>query len=151
MPNLILRGVHIRFIDIRAAEAGLFCRAHLTADYSDTIIREMGWQDLPASFDSAKLDGELVAHSAILTPNGKDEQKHELEFEADKVSDFSVHRVKDGDDSTHTELRFIVRSVKEETASKLEDYWRKIGDGVAQMKLTYEKQGSLLDEGGAAA
>lgn len=150
MPNLIFRGVHLRYIDVRSAEGGLFCRAHLTADYSDKVIEEMGWQGLPASFDSAKLDGELVAHSAILTPNGE-LKKHELEFEADKVSDFSVHRVQDGEDSTHTELRFIVRSVKPLTASHLEDYWRKIGDGVAQMKLTYEKQGSLLDEGGAAA
>lgn len=142
MPKLILRGAYIRYADIRRDdEAGMFTRVHFTADFSEPVREAMEWGEPPSSIQSAKLDGNVTATHLILTPNGRELKQHELQLDVTEVADFQYFRVKDGEsNSTHAELRFIVRTPVDGAGALIEQYIRHIGKGPAQLRINYEEQ-----------
>ncbi|HOK47391.1 MAG TPA: hypothetical protein PLK67_15725 [Bryobacteraceae bacterium] len=112
MPSVLFRGAFIRHAVLQDDdEAGPFRRIHFTADFSEPVRQHMGWEELPEGLTSGKLAGELSGTHLILTPNGRELKQHELQISCSQVNDFQVFRVKNDDGkTTHTELRFIVRS-----------------------------------------
>lgn len=148
MPTIIFRGSHIRYADLRFKdEAGKFARLHMTADYSDPVRQRFGWPELSDKMPSAKLAGELTAHQLILTPAAKELRQHEIQIECSEVSDFQVVRVQDGEDKSHTELRFIARSNQADAAARVEQYLAVVGQAKAQLRVSHERQEGL-DFGG---
>lgn len=147
MHSTIFRGTKIRFADLRRAkEAGLFTRIHLTSDWTDLIRDAMGWEDLPDSISSAKLDGGLIGKTMVLTPNGL--KQHEIQLDVHDVGNFEYATVADGEDSQHSELRFVMRTAAVGAAALIENYMRVVGEAVGELRISFERQDELdLQEG----
>ncbi len=145
MPSILFRGAFLRHAVLQDdEEAGAFRRIHFTADFSDPVRQHMGWDDLPDGLTSGKLSGELNGTHLVLTPNGKDLKRHELQISCSQVNDFQVFRVKNDDgETTRTELRFIVRSNQPGAMALIEAYKEAIGRGVGVLKIAHEKQEDL--------
>lgn len=154
MPKMTFRGARLRYSDIRRDEGGQFVRLHLTADYSDTVARQMDWPDeIPAAVKSCKLSGRLSLSSIIITPNSRELKKHELSLDASEATDFQLVRsggdLEEGE-PPQTSLRFIIRTAAPGAGAQVETYWSIIGEDLASLKVDYAKQDSL-DFGAAAA
>ena len=149
MSAITFRGAVLRYADLRRREeAGVFARIHVTAEVTKPVMEAMDWQEIPTCVDSGKLDGILTARHLIWTPNQKELRSHEIQMEATEVGDFQFFRVR-GDDgqSTHAELRFIVRVSEPGAIAQLEDYMRTVGEARGALKITYTDQSKLpLDE-----
>lgn len=145
MGKLIFRGAYIRYMDVRQDEdAGAFVRLHLTADYSQPVQEAMDWEPVPESITSAKLAGRLAATHLILTPNGPELRQHELQLSCTDVCDFQLFRVQNDDgETTRTELRFQAKSAQDGAAALVENYIRRIGKGIGQLRVSYTKQEEL--------
>ncbi len=146
MPSIRFRGAFIRYADVRCDdEAGKFIRLHLTADWTDTVRDHMGWQDVPDTVSKATLSGVLNGQNLILTPNGKELKRHELQIGITEVDDFTLVRVKDDEgEPKGTELRFRARTTQPGAAALIEGYIERIGRGVGLLKIEHEKQGNLF-------
>lgn len=147
-------------------------RIELTTDFSDTIAEEMGWNpmsfltDLPtvaqialsdylkehgtlgwieaAGITSSKLKGSITATGIELIPNGMEMKKYSLSLEANEVRNFSLVRLTDKEGSTTSlELRFQVAISQKGAAARLENYLDHVGQGIAQLKIGYQKQDDL--------
>lgn len=141
MPKLNLRGVFIRYIDIRHNEGGIVTRIRMTADYSQPVCERMEWpQELSATMESAKLDGELILRNFNLSPNDKELKIHAIDIFAHDAGKFEVVRVSDGGDASHVELRFQIRSASEAAPGLLANYIAKIGETAGLMKMDFDKQ-----------
>lgn len=145
MPELLFRGAHIRYVDLRhKEEAGVFVRLHLTADYSTPICDHFGWpSDLDESITQCKLAGELAAVNMVLTPNDPALRCYEIQFECRDLSDFQLMATKqDGEVSGH-ELRFIARSGQADAESLAGAWLRTIGNGTGNLRVVYADQAKL--------
>jgi hypothetical protein len=146
MNTVTFRGCKIRYIDVRQQEAGVICRLHLTADFSGPVREALGWGDLAAGIDSAKLTGELLALYFVLTPADKQLAKaHEVQMGCQDVGDFTFVRTEAGEDGAGGKevLRLIMRTSEEGAAGILEAYWRRVGDAPAALKVSYQVQAQL--------
>ena len=153
MAKVIFRGARVRFADVREGKAGVYTRIYITAVFSDVVRRAMGWgvnEDgvlTPMIVNSGKLGGEIHATHIILTPNGKELRKHELQLDVEVVDDFQYFRVTDSDsESISEEVRFTVHTAVSGAAGLLENYMRKIGTSdksVGQLRIAYEEQMEL--------
>lgn len=153
MPTMILRGVVIRYADLRFEKEGaVFCRLHLQADLSTTVLDDMGWQAIPDGITSAKLTGALTGRTLTLTPNDKDLKRHGFELECNDVGDFAVVPEKgdDGDVTGHR-LNCMARSLEVGAITKVEQYRRLIGEGNAQCRISFERQEVLNFDAGTSA
>lgn len=144
MPKLTFRGAYIRYIDVRQEEGGLVARLHMSSDYSAVVTKEMEW---PASLDptmtSAKLEGERVLNSFLMTPNGGEEmRKFEIEVTARDVGSFCVQRVTEGD-SSKVELRFQIRTGDVKGILQIINYIAKVGESPGVLKVDCVKQEEL--------
>jgi hypothetical protein len=177
MPKLTFRGVVVRYVDLRFdEEAGRYVRIHLTSDFSDPIVREMGWHpydrfaELPenaldkleaylkkigiagwmeaAGVPSCKLAGEIVATTLELVPSGLPQQA--ISIECQKLSNFQAFLVTNPDGETQSvELRFIATTTQQGAAASLEGYLEGVGKTAAAMKITYHKQQELFEAANA--
>jgi len=145
MPKLIFRAALIRYVDLRYDDKAKakYVKINFTAAFSAPVREAMEWEDLPASYPSAKLDGELSAKHFILTPDDKELRMHELQMAASGINSFEVHRVKVGDDSTEVELRFQLTTSVPGAAAMLESYIEQFGKGTAALRVNYEQQSEL--------
>jgi len=146
MPKLICRGAFVRFVDLRFDEKSNsnYVKLNLTAEYSDVVRAAMEWEPLPDSFEGGDLTGQLGPGSLLLTPNGRDMKKHEMELEFNRVDSFSAVRVKDRKTDAETvELRFCVVTQAPHAAAIVEGYLAKIGKGEGQLRFNYEVQQEL--------
>lgn len=142
MPRITFRGAVLRYCDLRHEEGGKFVRLHMTADYTDVVRKEMEWDEVPESVTQAKLTGKLAASQMVLTPNGRELARHEIQIACNEVSDFTFVRVTE-DESSREELRFIVRSNQPGAAAMVEGYIENIGKGAGQLRVGYEVQSNL--------
>jgi hypothetical protein len=142
VPKLIFRAAYIRFTDLRYDEKSktTYTKINFTAAFSEPVREAMEWGEPPAGFVSAKLDGEMTATHFILTPNGRELKQHELQLDAREIGDFSLFRVKKGEDSSENELRFQIVTTVDGSAALVEQYLRNIGRGEAQLRVNYEQQ-----------
>lgn len=142
---MILRGVSIRFVDLRYDEKSkvTYTKLNFTAAFSNPVREAMEWADLPDGFSSAKLDGDLTASHLILTPDDKALKQHEIQLDIQSASNFEVHRVKSGEDSTETELRFQVVTSQDGAEAIAGAYLRAIGKSGASLRINYEQQEAL--------
>ncbi len=150
MPSTLFRGAFVRYADLRCDdEAGKFIRLHLTADWTDTVRAHMGWQDVPKRVSRATLSGALAAMHMVLTPNGKELSKHELQLDITEAVDFVLVRQKDEEgEPKGEELRFMVRTNQAGAGAMIENYIERIGRGAGLLKITHEKQTDLDFTGG---
>ena len=53
--SITFRGCFIRYFDVRMGKEGgdVFCRLHMSAEFSDTAAEKMGWEDPGESVTSA--------------------------------------------------------------------------------------------------
>lgn len=139
MKSITFRGAHVRYFDGRQEEGGAFVRIHMTAEFSDTVVDEMQWEDPGHSATDTKLEGELMASNFILTPGDKALSQYEIQFGIRSVEDFKMVRVADGE-SKRRELRFTIRSSAAGVAAMMDDYIRRVGDHQGSLKVSYAKE-----------
>lgn len=139
--SITFRGTTVRYLDLRQGKEGgdVFCRIHLSSDFSDTVRDKMGWEDAGSSVNSAKLTGELLAQNFILTPGDKNLKQHELQIAISDATDFQLVALKDddGEISGH-QLRFIVRSPGDGVEALVGQYIRRVGRHQGELKISYE-------------
>ncbi len=149
MPKLIFRAAYIRFVDLRYDDKSKqkYVKLNFTAAFSEPVREALEWGEPPAGFASAKLDGDLTASHFILTPDGKELRKHELQMDSTGIGNFEITRVKVGEDSYENELRFQIVTSAFGAAGRVEAYLELIGKGSAQLRVNYEQQGEIpLDD-----
>jgi hypothetical protein len=141
--TIIFRGAYIRSLELRNGD-DRHARIQMTADWTEPVRQHMEWDDAPEGFGACDLVGRLAASHIILTPNGKELKRHELQIAADDVNGFHLVPVKDGEgDVTRRELRFTVKTTQPDAAAQIEAYCQAIGRGAGQLKVSYVKQDEL--------
>lgn len=143
MPESItFRGAHIRYYDGRHEEAGAFVRLHVTAEFTVQVMDAMGWEDPGDSVSSANLEGALNSTHMILTPGDKQLKQYELQIDIKDVTQFKVVAIEENE-VKRRELRFVIRTLEDCGAGKIEQYVRAIGDHQGALKVSYVKQEDL--------
>jgi len=115
--------------------------AKFSAASSDKVSEAMGWQDIPECLTGGKLEGELRATSATLSPNEKELRKHETELDISRVSGFETVRLeleRSKGKGHRTELRFSISFSDPNGARKLEQYITSCGK--SRLIVSYTKQ-----------
>lgn len=139
MESITFRGAFVRHYDGRKGEGGAFVRIHMTADFSDTVVEALEWEDPGHSSTDTKLEGELMASNFILTPGDKMLAQYEIQFGIRSVGDFKMVRVVDGE-SKRRELRFTIGSNVAGVAAMVDDYIRRVGDHQGALKVSYSRE-----------
>ena len=150
MPKMTMRGVTLRYYDVRRDEVNVYVRAHFSADYSKPVQDVMGWGALPDSVTTAKLSGAIITiQTFALTPTDKDLARYEIDLTGVDVADFSYHH-KDPEEqaSGKTEIRFTLRTGNPEAEARLGQWMRSVGGATAVLRINYEKQEELDLQGG---
>ncbi len=140
--SILFRGSTLKFFDLRQGKEGgdVFCRIHMAADFSEQVREAMEW-DVGESPTDAKLPGELLATSFILTPGDPQLRDFELNFAITSVEDFRVVTLKDDDgEPCGRELRFIVRTPTDGVEGFIGQYVRRVGRHQGALKISYSKQ-----------
>ncbi len=149
--SIIFRGAWIRYFDGRHDEGGAFIRIHMTSEFTQPVINNMGWDDPGHSVSSANLEGEILATHLILTPGDDKLGGHQIQFDIKSIEDFKVVTV-EKDEVRRRELRFVVGSSSPDVAALVDNYIRRIGEHQGALKVSYTKQEELpLEEKTAAA
>lgn len=146
MAQLILRGVFVRFIDLRYSEKShtVYTKINFTADFSDPVREELGWGEPAEGCNSAKLEGELAASSFILTPNEHPMLASEITISAKAAHKFEFFWVKVKDsDSRSAELRFQIVTTDDNAAALLQAYLKAMGQTVGQLKIEYTENAQI--------
>lgn len=145
MPNLTFRGAILRHFDVRRDEAGTFCRAHISADFSKPILEAMEWAEPMNGIKSANLDGKLTLQNFVFVPNGKELAQYQVDIEAAEAYDFQFHRIQAeaNSESMKTELRFQIRTAATEAEHWLGQWLRNIGAGKGALKLNFSVQEAM--------
>lgn len=153
-PTIIFRGASIRYADLRhKEEVGVFARLHMTADDTDTVRDQMDWEKMPDCVDQCKLSGVLLGKHLELIPNDKNLRQFALQFTISEVSAFELVPIRNDDgDITSRQLRFQIKSTEIGAIAAIEEYLRRMGEHVGQLKISYQKQEKLdLQPGKPAA
>ncbi len=140
--SILFRGSVLKFFDLRQGKEGadVFVRIHMSADFSEQVREAMEW-DVGESPTDAKLPGELLATSFILTPGDPQLRDFELNFAITSVEDFRVVTLKDDDgEPCGRELRFVVRTPTDGVEAYLGQYVRRVGRHQGALKISYSKQ-----------
>jgi len=127
--------------------------AVFTASFTKPLCDAMGWGGVPEGAQSIKLEGDLHATHATLTPKEKPLAKHEIDFDISEISDFQVIRLElEGHKGKgwRFELRFKVYSAARSICRALEEYMMSIGEVKSVLQVSYVKQGVLLPDDGLA-
>jgi hypothetical protein len=148
MPTLNLRGAYVRYLDVRPREGVVLSRLHMTADFSDTVCGEMGWNhELRNDIkDSAGLEGLIGAGQMVLTPNSRDLKPHEMQFAFQECRDFKLHVTTDEDgEANGAEVRFVLTSGAPQAAELTAAWFATMGTGepVANLRLRYAEQTTI--------
>ena len=149
VSDIIFLGVTIRSADLRQDKTGAYCRLRVRAVLSQPVSDAMLWPPLPECVDQTKLVGQFTALNLALKPNAKELRPHEFRIERSEVSDFQLHRRKQGG-ATREELHFIVRVSEPGAIGIVEAYVRAVGkeDGSLRAELEHVE---LDSETGSAA
>lgn len=147
--TLQIRGTVVKYADLRLDEVGTFTRVHCESDLTAAVANFFKWEILKddetviSGPKSMKMDdAELALTSFLLEPNGFNGNSS-LEFDAERVSDFSIARVKTEGGGIATKLRFTVRTRMKSASAKVERFMETVGEGVGLLKLRYPKNAQL--------
>jgi hypothetical protein len=146
MEHITFRGASIRYIDVRQGKEGgdVFCRIHMSADYSEQVREKMDWPMISDSITDCKLSGSLLGTNFILTPADKQLARYELNFDISSIEDFQVKTEKDEDgDVSGRRLDFIVRTPKDGVEAFCGQYIRRVGRHEGALKIGYTVQEKL--------
>lgn len=133
MPNLIFRGVVLRYVDMRLKDGIIFSRLHVAADMTRPVAEEMGWQAAldTDGWDSMRLAGILRISQLTMKVSGLTQ---ELEIKAEEARDFIAARITDDDgNSVSRELRFLI--VTNDHPALVYEYWQAVGEAKAELKV----------------
>lgn len=138
--------------------------ASFSANLSKTIIKTMGWGEMPDYESSAKLVGALASTQMTLGASGTLADKYQIDIDITSVDGFEGIRKeikgKRGKGKRH-ELHFSVKFVDDKGCRYLEEYMLTIPEGKGTMKVVHnpaaiqpklagidddDKQGTLDDE-----
>lgn len=121
----------------RSPEKGV---ASFSASFTDKVKQAMGWQDIPECMTGGKLEGDLHATEAVLSPNEKELRKHQVSLDVARVLNFETVRLeleRSKGKGHRTELRFKVQFTDPNGARKLEQYL--ISCGKSRLTIAYTK------------
>ncbi len=123
-------------------EGGVFVRANMRADLTQTICDHFSWKYPDETVKKVYLLGELGAGRIILTCQQTNMNGNpEVQLDFDDCTDFWVARVKDKKDSeaTRLELRFQIRSTSRAAAGAIQEYKALAKRSTGEMKMTLGK------------
>lgn len=123
--------------------------AVFAASFTKTVCDVMGWSGFPEGAQSVKLEGDLHATHAKLTPKEKPLIKHAVDIDINEVSGFQVLRLElEGHKGKgwRYELRFEVGFNGAAGCRQLEEYMMTIGEGKSTLLVSYSKQQPLIPE-----
>lgn len=144
--SITFRGAILKHFDVRQGKEGgdVFCRIHMSSDYSEQVREKMEWGEIPDSVTECKLSGSLLATNFILTPGDKQLRQFELNFDISSVEDFSVVALRNDDgDISGRELRFVDRTPKDGVEGFVGNYIRRVGRHAGALKIRYTVQEEL--------
>ena len=116
-----------------------------SASLNQSVIKKMGWADIPECFTGSDLEGEIAAISLELTPD--DSGRKSIELEQALIVEFkTVRRELEGKQGKghRTELRFRVVCQDMKGAGKLEAY-KMSNLGKSKLRVSYEKAAVQAD------
>lgn len=154
---IIFRGVVLKHFDGRQSQDGssFFTRMYLSAEFSDVVREKMDWDDPGNCIKPgapAKLTGELLAHTFILSPGDKRLKDYEMQLGIKDVTDFQVITLKDDEgEPAGRQLRFTIRTPQDGASGLCEQYIRAVGRHEGQLKVTYVPVAVQQDLPGAKA
>ncbi len=111
-----------------------------------SVGKVMGWNGMPASVTSAKLEGELAATHVQLKPKDGELKKWKIDFDATYVADFQVFRLEiEGHKGKghRIELRFKVAFADTKACAELEKYMTSVGEAKSALTVSYVQQAEL--------
>lgn len=138
ITKLAMRGVTIRYIDVRSKQAGSVARVHCSADLTDELREHMEWpsfdSDVESSLESANLVGILRLSSVQFNPNSMNQ--HAIDIAALELSNFRFSWVKEEDDVAKSEIRFRLMLESQDSIIKMVGYFLAVGGVDAAMKCS---------------
>lgn len=127
----------------RDSEGG---KAKFSSSLTSSVIKKMGWGEIPEFVTGTSLEGELAAGSVELVPKEQELQRHQIQLDTRQVSKFNTVRLElEGKQCKghRTELRFIVLFQDTKGARKLEEYM--LTCKKSTLVVSYEKQAQQAD------
>lgn len=129
-----------------------FSRHHSGGDatflstFPPSVGKHMGWNGMPQSVTSAKLEGQLAATHVTLKPKDGQLKKWAIDFDAKMVSNFQVFRLElEGHKGKgyRIEMRFTVSFADTTACAELEKYMTSVGEAKSTLTVSYVKQAEL--------
>jgi len=120
--------------------------ATFMSTFPASVGKAMGWNGMPASVTSAKLEGQLAATHVQLRPKDGELKKWKIDFDATEVADFQVFRLElEGHKGKghRIELRFKVSFADTKACAELEKYLTSVGEAKSTLTVSYVQQAEL--------
>lgn len=143
MPaKITFTGAMIRKIELKMdpATGRTVIALHMLASWTKVVREKMGWADLPELYDKHALEGKLAGISAAFEPTDSKLGKHRFEIAINSVEKFKAVRVKMNENSSRTELHFVIRTSEDDADSYAGAYMRCVGDSGSSVKVAYSRQ-----------
>jgi hypothetical protein len=145
MPTALFRNAVLKHFHVILKEGGPICRAKFSATYSDNLMKDQEWPELPDVSPSMKIETEFIGgETFVLTPVAE-LKMHEISVPCVSAQKFEVVRVQD-DDSSSVEIRFEILTNDPSSVVKMWDYLRTVGDQPAVLKMRYSQQATIGEE-----
>lgn len=132
----------IKKAEMKVSDAGAFVRVYFIAEFTETILDAMEWEDPGESSKKTEMEGELSSGNLILTPDDEKLAKNETQFSFFHAKKFFIVTIEE-DEVKRREVRFFVDTNAPEAATAVYAYMGIVGDHSANLKLSYSRQGDL--------
>lgn len=129
-----------------------FCRtqtrskADFSSSLSSTVMKAMGWSDIPEWLTGAQPEGDLSATLLEIVPKEAELRKHAFDLTVSRLHKFEIVRLElEGKQGKghRMELRFTAQFNDPDGARKLEAFMATIGEGKCSVTVSYTKQETL--------
>jgi hypothetical protein len=129
-----------------------FCRtqtrskADFSSSLSPSVMKAMGWSDIPEWLTGAQPEGDLSATLLEIVPKEAELRKHAFDLTVSRLHKFEIVRLElEGKQGKghRMELRFTAQFNDPEGGAKLESFMATIGEGKCSVTVSYTKQETL--------
>lgn len=144
MPTALFRNAVLRHFHVVQKESGPLCRAKFSATYSDNLMKDQDWPELPEVAPKMNLETEFIGGDTFILTPVAELKMHEISVPCVSAQKFEVVRVKDGD-SSETEIRFEILTNDPSSVVKMWDYLRTVGDKPAVLRMKYSEQATISE------
>jgi hypothetical protein len=127
---------------MKVSDVGAFVRVYFTAEFTESVLEAMEWEDPGESSKKTEMSGELASGNLVLTPDSDMLAKHEIEFSFFSGDKFFIVTI-EKDDVKRREVRFFVDSNAPEAATSVFAYMNNLNKATGSLKLNYQRQGDL--------